>query len=482
MTQKERSPPPSPTPIDFPHLVPKPQANVLDKNHLNALKRILLSLKTFADGRREHLELLNVRVSSDVGITDLLPVEAPKQGIANPSVGSQAPTIPPANANQKSGQDKYDILERELRFDNGDAFREIVRLPPSPGRQRIRVTQTRKFWIGLEKMAQYWDTEADQFFDVAPEAKRMKMNDADHEMDKGDTQLEEAHNNSTELLDGRDQTRRRYKGRRMSTGRLMPEEFREETVRAFVEMVVWAFGCQVTLPSLPPRLAVGTIMVPIRHSFLVGRSPKDRQEARQGFMEGPIMAIQCKNETKFRNDYDRVGDGSGEATDLLREVGALLLLAQERAREHQTEVLPGHDKWWTTKPRWGGGPGGEMEVIESVADEPPPKTSQSDGKSKDDRAVTEADSTKAEHRPMSSSRRDRMAASVAAKRTNLAERWKVLKPGSSLWEKKLRYLQIGKVKGDVFDDVSRNSHHSHTTPHSKKHGQILSILLLPPPC
>ena len=49
-----------------------------------------------------------------------------------------------------------------------------------------------------------------------------------------------------------------------------------------------------------------------------------------------------------------------EMLDLMREVAAMLLLGQERAREGKSPTIPGQGKWYTTVPRWGGGPGGEI--------------------------------------------------------------------------------------------------------------------------
>ena len=308
-------------------------------------------------------------------------------------------------------------------------------------------------------MSQFWDTSADQYYEVPQEAKRMKMDESSQDASSAQSGSDGTHADSNNPSSAWERTRMRYKGKRTSTGRLMPEELREETVRGFVEMIAWAFGCQISMPSIPPRLAVGTVLFPVRHSFIVGRSPKDRMEARKGHLEGPIMALQCKAETVFRGEDERIGDGLGEAADLLREVGAMLLLAQQRARQHQKETIPGHGKWWTTRERWGGGPGGEMEPLESVADEPPPKPRPSEPGSGNERSAKDELPSRMGHQHSLHQRRGQ---SSAARRMNLAERWKILKPGPSLWDKKVRYLQIGKVKGQEFDDIymisSLNTH------------------------
>ncbi|KKY14614.1 hypothetical protein UCRPC4_g06673 [Phaeomoniella chlamydospora] len=514
LTSKERSPPPSPVRLDFPRSVPQPQTTPLTKSSLRNLRRILLNLKSHEDVKREHLEALNVKVTTDHSFEDLIPVSTqnliPRNGEGPPSARPQL-----SNGMPCPGPEKYDIVERELRYSNDDAFRELVRLPPLPGKQRLRITQTRKFWAGLEKMSQYWDTSADQLYEgpVHPEdsvqngnvadlegpadAKRIKMDDnrtpSESDPMNIDQKSDELSNKESSQSPSQDQEiRLRYKGRRIGNGRTMPEELREETVRGFVEMIAWCFGCQVTMPSMPPRLSVGTLLFPVRHTFTVTRTPRDRMQARKGFLEGPIFVIQCKNEVSFRNEDDRVGDGHAEATDLFREVGAVLLLAQERARQNQVEILPGSGKWWTTKARWGGGPGGEMEVPpEGVTDEPPtsvtnpaatPPSSENKSKPPPLSPVTEktsvADSivAKAERRIARAS--GKSSSSSGSRRLSLAERWKILKPGSSLWDKKMQYLQIGKVKGDDFDDIyllsSINTHIS--LLHVRIHPEYLNWL------
>ena len=101
------------------------------------------------------------------------------------------------------------------------------------------------------------------------------------------------------------------------------------------------------------------------------------------------MAVQCRAETSFQSGCNEASlsgpmpastteatsDSSSDADekhienkpasqietlDLMREVAAMLLLGQERAREGKSPTIPGQGKWYTTVPRWGGGPGGEI--------------------------------------------------------------------------------------------------------------------------
>lgn len=159
--------------------------------------------------------------------------------------------------------------------------------------------------------------------------------------------------------------------------------------------------------------------------------------ARKGVLEGPVLIAQCRPDTTFRGPDDAPGSGSGEVCDILREVGAMLLAAEERAREGKTEVKPGEGKWWTTTPRWGGAPNDDVgDTAGSNSDEKPVPESGNARKR-----------SKYEH-PLMSSRR-----SGTSRKLSNAEKWKLIQPGPSLWDKRMVYMQIGKAKESLFDDV-----------------------------
>lgn len=362
------------------------------------------------------------------------------------------------NGNPFPPQEKYDLLKNEILVDNEDAFREVTRLPPLPGRTKVRIAHTRKFWVGLEKMSQYWDASKDQY--IEPTEEGTTKDDA--ESNKNGMQVDDqnvaqgsmTNSTSSESMDvdqkednvdtskdkasGEDEAPAEpttmYMGRRISCGSQMSEEIREEAVRGFLEMIAWTFGCQAHIPSLPPRLAVQNLLFPVRESFALSRSPQDRQMARKGILEGPIILGQCRNETVFRGEGQTIGQGHTEMCDLLREVGAMLLGAQERAREGSTEIKPGDGKWWTTKPRWGGlDQGVTGEKASRVEDEP-----------------SEEPNKRSRHDRSSHSSRK----SSSSRKMSVSDKWKLVQPGPSLWDRKMKYMQIGKNKNSEFDDVS----------------------------
>lgn len=194
-------------------------------------------------------------------------------------------------------------------------------------------------------------------------------------------------------------------------------------VAAFVEMFAWAFSCRLEQATIQPRIQLHGMTFPLPHVASVYRTPKDARRARSGILEGPLLAVSCRDHPRYRDPGQAVGEGAFEIMDLLRETGLMAMLALKRAREGKEEVQPGAGKWWTTTPRWGGGPGGECGIVEEEAMEDPAQD-------------------------VSGPQRKR------AKKSTQADVWRAMHPPKSTWEKGISYQQIGKDKGSVYDDVS----------------------------
>lgn len=219
-----------------------------------------------------------------------------------------------------------------------------------------------------------------------------------------------------------------YRGTRIGAGSSMPETHRTDAVRAFVEPLAWSWGFTVGTHRRGPAAAVRTLRVPVRVTAAVWRVPRERDRAKHGWLDGPVLAISCRGDT-----------GLGAATpaavrDLLRELGVLLVLAQERAREGSTEVKAGEGKWWAEVPRWGGGAGGEVGEGRGVGDEPVGQEAQQGTEEQQDGP-----------KPKPSQRR----------KFNAMEAWKIVRVGVGGWDPRVHYEAIGKAKGDDFDDVRR---------------------------
>ncbi|PYH95401.1 hypothetical protein BO71DRAFT_398064 [Aspergillus ellipticus CBS 707.79] len=469
--EKERRPPPAPTPLDFPvyHL---PEISDKDPDaSLSRLNEVLGSIRRPSDINPQKFEALNLRLEENVPAARIVrqngPNAAPPLPWENLStrsspVDEDGCPILMDNGNPFPSRDRFEVLQNELLLDNDDAFREVGRLPPREGHDRVRVTQTRKFWTGLERMAQYWDTSLDNYYERPKNPPRRpterevedKMQTDEEDQPETSMDIDHASPAQTSADDPHSHSHpeeqpemvRMYKGRRLGAGNEMPDEVRDETIRALTEMAAWPFGCQAALPISPPRLAIKNLLFPVRHTFQATRSPKDRQLARSGVIEGPVFAAQCRPETTFRGPQNAPGSGLGDVCDLLREVGAMLLTAQERGRQGLTEVRPGEGKWWTTVPRWGGAQN------DTVGDDHK-DSSEEDKPSEFGNARKRS---KYEH-PFLASRRP-----SAGRKLSNSEKWKLVQPGPSLWDRRMRYIQIGKPFDSPFDDiymVSSINHH-----------------------
>jgi len=219
--------------------------------------------------------------------------------------------------------------------------------------------------------------------------------------------------------------------RRIGYGSEMPEQHRVDAIRSFVEPIAWCFGFTVSVPRRPTLAHIKTLRIPIRLSTTIWQVPSEREKAKLGWLIGPVAGISCRNETGFAEDKH------SEMLDLLKEVGVMLVLAQQRAREDKTEAIPGEGKWWTTKPRWGGGPGGEVGEGTGNSDEPV---------ARDEQQGTDGHGHKSKSR--SGASRRRMSA---------AEVWKMMLPSVGYWDRRASYSMVGKDKGSDCDEVSQST-------------------------
>ncbi|KAL5335031.1 hypothetical protein BJX70DRAFT_336228 [Aspergillus crustosus] len=477
----ERTPPPPPTPLDFPiYRLPEVPNNPSEAS-LRNVNLALASIRRPQDITPDKFKDLNLEVETDVPLTSIVRHDGARTALPlpwevdlpEPSLGQPAPAdgtpVFMDNDNPYPPKDKYDLLEQELLLDNDDAFREVARLSPRAGRERVKVTQGRKFWTALERMSQYWDSSLDEYYErpKSPEPKEDEAEavaDTDMDMDTiPSTPMDiDKPTDSSEPQSAESELVKRYKGRRIAAGPDMPDEIRDEVVRALTEMAAWPFGCQVSLPIVPPRLTLHTMLFPVRQTFMATRSPKDRQLARSGMLEGPVFVAQCRPETVFRAPEQDHGFGIGDVCDVIREVGSMLLAAQERAREGEIEIRPGEGKWWTTVPRWGGAPNDSIGDSVRVTNELEREAAANGRK----RSRSSASAAGLLRRP------------TLVRKMSSSDYWRIVQPGSSLWDKRMRYIQIGRERDTPFDDIymlSSINHHL-SILHLRVHRRYIDII------
>lgn len=456
---------------------------------LPALQALFSKVVRPGDVSDAHVAALNIEFVPETSVAELLPQASngtsyvpspePQQTPAKASYSDAVRSDADSSRRRKDFEAKY----AELQIDNDLAFRTINRTVKGPGRPpRLAM---RKFWEGLETMSRYWDCSLDCYFTsnsedheqkstkrqrtgshtsypdstavtpgTSPPASASPQNGATHEGSAMSiaqntevetvarvlktaelVHVEDGSVSASRSITPESHSRTRYRGRRNANGSEMPDKFRTETVQGFIEGAVWPFQTTLSAPRVIPRVRFNKLTFPIRLTAAVYGVPSDRTKARMGWLVGPIMGIQTRPETDFVKSTTKERSTAARL-DSLREIGALLQLAQERHREGKTELRPGEGKWWTTKARWGGGLGGEPQDEVQDAD------------------VHNGDALQAAEEPLGAARqgngnKDRKGRMKQAP----AMMWKELKCGGGSWDTKTEYKAIGKPPGSLYDEV-----------------------------
>lgn len=407
-----------------------------------------------------HFEALGLHVITDAPPQDILPDVSflpPFEEWRAVSADAleevtNASKRPLSNGNQSPGVQTYQERRKELSIDNTAAFRTIRRIPAPPGETSVRLGNAYEFFKNLELFSGYWH----------------------------DTSLPSPPNPSTDEQD-KDQGPESEKAiflphlqthQRTGTGSQLPPEYRQHLLTAFIKLVAYDFGCNVSFPRCEPRLhltpnpkSMKGISKPPSYfnssTSFIYRTPSDRASARTGIVEGPVAAVSCRTSTVFATPAE-------SRLDLAREIVALILTAQQRAREHKTEFRFGEGKWWTTVPRWGGGSGGpigkEADRIEEVA------SPTAVGKEEKLSTTTEVPPHTIDPKRSiggiaptpPSSKRPKKSSTLKEGNMAIYENYRKMLPPSSTWDRKARYCAIGKVEGGEWDDVflvSALNHH-----------------------
>ncbi|KAL2752212.1 hypothetical protein ACRALDRAFT_2045011 [Sodiomyces alcalophilus JCM 7366] len=335
---------------------------------------------------------------------------------------------------QSPGCQTYQDRKRELSIPNDEGFCVVRRMPPPMGKPPVRLGNTFEFFRCLEALSSFWD-------------------DTSKPRQTATTESPEADNTSQDNCQADDQPIT-Y---RTAAGASMPHEYRQGLVHAFVKLVAYDFGCSPSPSRLEPRLHLtaptpsslarddvdpSTLPAP-RSSYIpsgctfIFRSPRTREAARKGLVDGPIAAISARATTSFAEEIDH-------NIDFARELIAALVTAQHRAREGKTERRPGEGQWWTTKRRWGGGSGGpigrEIDRDAAEADKDAP------GGNTDTPGTTAPDSS-------SDFLFKIPAVKHVRKQMSIYDNYRMIRPPSSSWDPKTRYEAIGKVPGSEYDDI-----------------------------
>ncbi|KAM5352095.1 hypothetical protein ACJ41O_004818 [Fusarium nematophilum] len=335
---------------------------------------------------------------------------------------NQSTRNPIRNGNLSPGCQVYLERKKELSNLNEDAFRTVRRLPTPKGKQQARLGNAYEFFRCLEAFTSFWDDPTQPpLLPPSPEASPEATSPA------GVANSEDAKPASPSEADGPSYFR-------TSPGSAMPPEYRNNVMSAFIKLVAYDFGCNVSPSRVEPRLHLTS---PERAGprktycpsgcLFVFQSPTTREAARAGVVHGPVAAVSSRGTTDFTvPDLE-----TAQSLDLAREIVSALITAQHRAREGKTEKRFGDGQWWTTEKRWGGGPGGpigrEIEKDSVQGDK--------DAKPSDENGL-----------PMPVSKKPR-------KNMSIYDNYRMVRPPSSTWDKKAQYEAIGRRKGADYDDI-----------------------------
>ncbi|KAJ0168025.1 hypothetical protein CTA2_11025, partial [Colletotrichum tanaceti] len=422
---------PSPTPVTLPQSRPQLHAPSAPTGQAKPLISVLQNVYRPGDVTSTIFDALGVHLIPDAPPADLIPdtaylpdFEGWDKLSPDEAREKNAETRNVLNNGvQSPGCQTYLDRKRELSHCNEDAFRTVRRIPAPKGQQQARLGNSYEFFRCLETFTTYWDDSSKPIKPIEETEEDQAVADADKsERDNP-------------------QTPNHYRVTRTSAGSAMPGEYRQSLLTAFLKLVAYDFGCNVSAPRTEPRLHITAaptppppqtstpqagLPVPRTSYFASGctfifRTPRTREAARQGVLEGPLAAVSARASTSFESEND-------QAIDLARELVAALVTAQHRAREGKTEKRFGEGAWWATKPRWGGGSGGPIgrEAERDAAQ----------GDKDNDDAETGQPASKRPRKNMS-----------------IYDNYRMVRPPSAIWDRKTRYEAIGKVKGAGCDDV-----------------------------
>ena len=432
---KPRVPPPPATPLDFPFSKPRAQAPDDVDPELDLLKLFSNILRTGPS--HKHLQALNIDVIDNLELEELVPPSyLPPSSWTQDPVKSQptnawkskpTPNEILSNGGPLPGHETFYTRVRELLHENQDAYRAVRQQTARADKGPARILHFRRFWENLTLMSEYWDTSKDNYSKRQSSDPNATENKSPSAIDIDDLAAEARDPLPVPGEDEDDaKSEETYTGHRKDTGRNMPAKYREETVFSFVEPLAWCFRCRLEHARMQPRVKISGMILPLPHNGNIYRTPEDPKLARRGLLEGPLAAVYCRDQLIFRRPDDAEGDGKQEILDLLRETGIGIMQAQKRAREGLKEEALGEGQWWATKPRWGGGKGGDMGVNEEETV-----------------AVEEANP----QNPLPPGKRPR-------RNMNKAAAWREVRPPATTWEKGITYSRIGCERDTDYDDVS----------------------------
>ena len=363
---KLKATPPPATPKVLPRpLILKPARVTFHKDDNLIVRYIRTRFKVteLQNLEEEDFRKLNISSTDFLPLVELLSKEyiPPDSWLVDPrdslerSKPSERPTYIAvlSNGTKRPDRDDFYGFAIELLADLATVYRSSRRDPPPEGLRNIAILHFRKFWIALHNVGRYWDDSLDTLETTAENKDRqdeqpvsIKVKTAPIATDSDVYTVTSDEETSEEESVVRNFT---YTGRRTSTGSQMKSILSLNLAEAFLEPLMYAFGCHFDQVSQGAHdLFFVDSVTTCLHTKLIFSRPKDPALAKRGVLEGPIAVLHAHASVKFGPDTH------GEIDLFVRELKAILLCAQQRSRENGQAFSPGGGEWWSlSSGKWG---------------------------------------------------------------------------------------------------------------------------------
>ncbi len=281
---------PPPTPVRFPRCVPQVGEHPSLTRGKVSLVPLLQNIHRPADIRLSHFEALGLHVIADASPQDLLPDTSflppvedwnaiPQDDLLE---ANEATRKPLNNGNLSPGVQTYRERQKELLIDNAAAFRTIRRIPAPAGEVAARLGNAYEFYKNLEFFSGYWHDTS-----LGPEGEAPQKDEIDTTPLHLQTHV------------------------RTGTGSQLPPDYRQHLLTAFVKLVAYDFGCNVSFPRVEPRLHLTPPQPPSPPSYFnssvtfIYRTPTARASARAGIVEGPVAALSAPKQKSTKTSLGK---------------------------------------------------------------------------------------------------------------------------------------------------------------------------------
>ena len=331
----KRTPPP-PTPIRFPQYTEAyPSSSAWNEGIALEDLPFIFSIKRIETIEYNPLQMLNLHVDNAVPVSKLVPTKYIPTGSSEDDVPS---TQTLSNGGPIPNFEAHYRHSAELMYESEEVYNFLAKVAPSPlgGEKKVDLKHFRNFWQQLQEVGLFWDSSKDNL--------------SYEEMEAANRKSAGSSLPALNLLsnDAEPNPKYTYTGRRVNSGAAMDTNTLMKLLEAFVQPLVYAFHCFHHSRTDLRHLHIGKwdVSFGLREFRMVYRKPRNQNDAKNGILEGPVIgfktsSMRCSLRDKKEGVIDESVDGTtvkdrlNDRMNILADLAALLLLAQERYRGGQ---------------------------------------------------------------------------------------------------------------------------------------------------